>query len=367
MNLKSKIIKRRKTRTVRIGNRFIGGDNPVLVQSMTNTDTRDYFSTLKQIEILEKYGCEAVRVSVVDKESAMAISKIKAASNIPIIADIHFNAELAFEAVRNGADKIRINPGNIGDKAKLKDLIKILKDKNVSLRIGVNAGSIKALKEKKDVSSWSRERWAEEMVKEACEYVDFFESNGFKNIVVSLKADDVERTFIANKIFALKNDIPLHIGITESGPLISGVIKSSLFAYRLLSEGVGDTLRISLTDEPYKEVIAAFEILKNLGLRKYGPDIISCPTCGRCQINLIDIVKKVEEVIYSNPVLRKKSEGKKIAIMGCVVNGPGEAKYADFGICGGNKKGVWIENGKCVKTIEESEWINEIIRKIRSL
>ncbi|MGC9069912.1 MAG: flavodoxin-dependent (E)-4-hydroxy-3-methylbut-2-enyl-diphosphate synthase [Elusimicrobiales bacterium] len=360
-------IKRRKTRPVRLGNRYIGANNPILVQSMTNTDTRDLISTLKQIEKLEEYGCEAVRISVFDEDAAKAISKIKPAMNIPLIADIHFNHKLAIEAIKNGADKIRINPGNIGNKENLVELIKVAKDRGVSIRIGVNAGSIKAVREKKNVSGWDCYRWALEMVSEAMEYVDFFESNGFKDIVVSLKADDIERTLEANKIFALKTDLPLHIGITEAGPFISGLVKTSIFAYRLLSEGIGDTIRVSLTDEPYKEVIAGFEILKSLGLRDYGPHIISCPTCGRCQINLIDVVKKIEERIYSDSFLRKKSEGKKIAVMGCVVNGPGEARYADFGICGGKGNGIWIENGKCVKVIHESEWVNEIIRKIRSL
>ncbi|MCX7641490.1 MAG: flavodoxin-dependent (E)-4-hydroxy-3-methylbut-2-enyl-diphosphate synthase [Elusimicrobiales bacterium] len=367
MKLGSKIL-RRKTRTVRIGKFFIGSKHPILVQSMTNTDTKDITSTLKQIRQLEDYGCQAVRVSVKDENDAFAILKIKPAIYIPLIADIHFTTKLAFQAIKNGADKIRINPGNIEDKEKLSDVIKIAKDKGVSIRIGVNAGSIKAVRENKlQILKWTPKKWADEMVKEAIEYLDFFDKFGFKDIVVSLKADDIERTILANELFASKTDIPLHIGITESGPLISGLVKSTIFAYRMLSCGIGDTIRISLTDEPYKEVIAGFEILKNLGLAKYGPTIISCPTCGRTEINLIDIVKRIEEEIYSNPSLRKKAEGKKIAVMGCIVNGPGEAKYADFGICGGKGKGVWIENGQCIKVVKESEWINEIIRKIMSL
>lgn len=360
--------RRRKTRVVKIGNKFIGGDNPILVQSMTNTLTKDLKSTINQIEILERYGCEAVRVSILDEDDAKSILKIKSAINIPLIADIHFNADLAIEALKNGADKIRINPGNIGDKEKLKKLVKIAKDKGSSIRIGVNAGSLKVVREKNNlISNWQAKDWADEMVREACEYVEFFENLDFKEIVVSLKADDIERTVLANKIFSSKTDIPLHIGITEAGPLISGLVKSTIFAYKLLSDGIGDTIRVSLTDEPYKEVIAGFEILKNLGIRSYGPFIISCPTCGRAQVSIIDIVKKIETEIYSNPNLRRKSENKKIAVMGCVVNGPGEAKYADFGICGGKGKGVFIENGKIIKVIKESEWINEIIRKIRSL
>lgn len=367
MNLKNNL-KRRKTRSIRIGNNFIGSKYPILVQSMTNTDTKDINSTLKQIEQLENYGCEAIRVSVVDEEAAKAIARIKPAMNVPLIADIHFNVNLAIEAIKNGVDKIRINPGNIGGKEKLKDLLKLAKDNGVSIRIGVNAGSLKVVREKgRDISKWTKLQWAKEMVKEAMEYVDFFESVGFRDIVVSLKADDIERTVLANEIFASQTDIPIHIGITEAGPLITGVVKSTMFIHKMLLQGIGDTIRVSLTDEPYKEVITAFEILKSLNLRTYGPDIISCPTCGRCEINLIDIVKKVESEIYSNPDLRKRSEGKKIAVMGCVVNGPGEAKYADFGVCGGKGKGIWIENGKCVKVIKESEWLNNIIRKVRSL
>lgn len=359
-------INRRKTRKVRIGNLYIGGDYPILVQSMTNTDTRDIKSTINQILLLESYGCEAVRVGVIDDDCVKAISKIKPAISIPLIADIHFDWKLAVKSIRAGVDKIRINPGNIGDKKNLKEVIKAAKDNGVSIRIGVNAGSLRAIKEK-DLSNWDNERWAEEMVKEAFDYLDFFEKHGFKDIVVSLKADDVERTIIANEIFASKTDVPLHIGITEAGPLISGIIKSAIFAYKLLSKGIGDTIRVSLTDEPYKEIIAAFEILKTMNLREWGPNIISCPTCSRCEVDLIKIVSSVEERIFSDPNLRKKSQGKKIAIMGCVVNGPGEAKYADFGICGGKGKGVWIECGKQVKVVKESEWINEIVRKIRSL
>lgn len=366
--IKQSKMKRRSTRKVRIGDTFIGAQYPILVQSMTNTDTRDVHSTIKQIHELENYGCEAVRVSVIDDDAAKAIARIKPAISIPLIADIHFDIKLAFEAIKNGADKIRINPGNIGEKEKIKDLLKLAKDKGVSIRVGVNAGSLKVVRDKtKDISKWTPTQWAQEMVKEAMEYLDIFESVGFRDVVVSLKADDIERTIIANEIFAKTTDIPLHLGITEAGPLIAGLIKSTIFFYKMLMKGIGDTIRVSLTDEPYKEVIAGFEILKSLNLRKYGPDIISCPTCGRCQIQLIDVVKKVEEEIYSNPQLRKKAEGKKIAIMGCVVNGPGEAKYADFGICGGKGKGIWIENGKCVKVLKESEWLNAIVRKIRSL
>ena len=360
--MKNKI---RKTRKVRIGNLYIGGGEPIRVQSMTTTQTSDVKSTISQIERLQDAGCEIVRVGVVDMNSARAIGKIKRAIDIPLVADIHFDYKLAIESVKQGVDKIRINPGNIGDKDKVREVVKACKDRNVPIRIGVNAGSLKAIKKYK-TDNWNNLRWAEEMVKEAMDDVEVVESMNFKNIVVSLKADDIERTIMANEIFASRTDIPLHLGVTEAGTLISAVVKSSMAIYHLLSKGIGETIRISLTEEPEKEIRVAFEILKTMNLRKYGPDIISCPTCARCEINLIDIVHKLEEKIYSSNELRKKAEGKKIAIMGCVVNGPGEAKEADFGICGGKGKGIWIENGKQVKVIKESEWINQLIRKIRN-
>jgi len=355
----------RKTRKVRVGNIFIGGGHPITVQSMTSTFTSDIKSTINQIKKLEEVGCEIVRLAVPDMESAKVIGKIKKAVDIPVVADIHFDYRLAVEAAKQGVDKIRINPGNIGDKDKVREVVKACKDNKIPIRIGVNAGSVKAVK-KDNFKKWDKKRWALEMVKEAMEEVKILEDMDFKDIIVSLKADDIERTAIANEIFASKTDIPLHLGVTEAGTMIGGIIKSSILISNLISRGIGDTIRVSLTEDPVKEVRVGFEILKALKLRKYGPEIISCPTCGRTQINLIDLVHKLEDEIYSNSWIRKKAEGLKIAVMGCVVNGPGEAKDADFGICGGKGKGIWIENGKQVKVIKESEWINQIIKKIRS-
>ena len=351
-------------KVVKIGDIFIGGNNPIRVQSMITSDASDPVGCIKMIKKLEQYGCEIVRLSVLNMDGAKNISRIKDAVNVALVADIHFDYRLAIECVKQGIDKIRINPGNIGDEKKVREVVKACKDKKIPIRIGVNCGSLKAIK-KYDTSKWDKKRWALEMVKEAEEEIKILKDLDFHDVVVSLKADDIERTILANEIFASKYDFPLHIGVTEAGTLISGIVKSTIAISYLLNNNIGSTIRVSLTEDPIIEVRVAFEILKALGLRNYGPNIISCPTCGRTQVNIVGIVKRLEEIIYSDPVLRKKSEGKKIAIMGCVVNGPGEAKQADFGICGGKGKGVFIEKGKILKTIKESEWINEIIRKIR--
>ncbi|MEF3280146.1 MAG: flavodoxin-dependent (E)-4-hydroxy-3-methylbut-2-enyl-diphosphate synthase [Elusimicrobiota bacterium] len=356
----------KKTKVVKVGKLKIGGGNPIPVQSMTTTDTKDIIGTISQIKKLTEAGCEIVRVAISDMDAAKAVGKIKKAVDIPVVADIHFDYRLAVESAKQGIDKIRINPGNIGDKNRIKEVVAAAKDKNIPIRIGVNAGSLKALK-KHNTVKWSNERWAEEMVREAMENIEILDSLNFNNIIVSLKADDPQRTIMANELFSKKTDIPLHLGVTEAGTLIRGVVNSSITLSKLLMEGIGDTIRISLTEDPLLEVRVGYEILKSLGLRSYGPDIISCPTCGRCQVNLSDIVHKLENEIYSNAYLLKKSTGKKIAVMGCVVNGPGEAKHADFGICGGKGKGIWIEKGKQVRVIKESEWINQIIRKIREV
>lgn len=357
--------KRRKTRIVKVGNIKIGGGAPISVQSMTNTDTRDVSATVSQIRELEKAGCQIIRLAIVDMDAARNIDKIKRASKVPLVADIHFDWRLAVECVKRGIDKIRINPGNIGEKDKVREVVKACMDKGVPIRIGVNAGSLKVLK-KNPKPQWTAQQWANKMVKEAMEQVETLEEMGFKDIVVSLKADDIDRTLLANKIFASKTDIPLHLGVTEAGTFISGVVKSSLGIGLMLSEGIGDTIRVSLTESPEVQVRVAYELLKSLGLAEYGPDIVSCPTCGRCQSNVSAVVHEIEERIYSDPSIRDKAKGMKIAVMGCVVNGPGEAREADFGICAGKGKGIWIEKGKQTKVISEKEWSNEIIKKIRN-
>jgi len=270
-----------KTRIVKIGNLFIGGDNPVRVQSMITSDASYPDRCIKMIKELERYGCEIVRLSVLNMEGAKKISKIKSAVNIPIVADIHFDYKLAVECAKQGVDKIRINPGNIGDKKRVAEVVKACKDKNIPIRIGVNCGSLKAIK-KYDTSKWDKKRWALEMVKEAEDEIKVLEELNFKDVVVSLKADDIERTILANEIFASRYDFPLHIGITEAGTLISGVVKSSIAISHLLKKNIGSTIRVSLTEEPKIEVRVAFEILKALGLRKYGPEIISCNKTFKC-------------------------------------------------------------------------------------
>ncbi len=354
-----------RTRVVKVGRFAIGGDNPVSVQSMCNTDTRDVKATVDQIRRLEEAGCELIRVAVPDMQAAAGLGRIRRAISIPLVADIHFDWRLAVEAVRQGVDKVRINPGNIGEKDKVKEVVGACKAAGIPIRIGVNAGSLKALREKPR-PAWEPYDWAKQMVKEALDEVRVLERLDFHDIVVSLKADDIERTVMANTLFASKSDIPLHLGVTEAGSFLAGTVKSSLGIGLLLSQGLGDTIRVSLTEDPAMQVRAAYEILKSLGLRRYGPDLVSCPTCGRCQVNVGKVIHELEDRIYSDRNLLKKAEGMKIAVMGCVVNGPGEARSADFGVAGGKGRGIWIEKGKQVKVVKENEWVNEVIRKIRS-
>ncbi|HOW89520.1 MAG TPA: flavodoxin-dependent (E)-4-hydroxy-3-methylbut-2-enyl-diphosphate synthase [Elusimicrobiales bacterium] len=356
----------RKTRTVKVGKFAIGGDNPVSVQSMCNTDTRDLKATIDQIRRLEDAGCEIIRVAVPDMDAARKLGRIRKAIDIPLVADIHFDWSLAVEAARQGVDKVRINPGNIGDREKVRAVVKACKSAGIPIRIGVNCGSLKALK-KTPSPKWRPREWAEVMVREALDEVRVLENEGFRDIVVSLKADDIERTVMANLLFSERSDVPLHLGVTEAGSFLSGTVKSSLGIGLLLTQGVGDTIRVSLTEDPVMQVRAAYEILKALGMRQYGPNLISCPTCGRCQVNVEKVIKEIEARVYSDRTLLERSTGRKIAVMGCVVNGPGEAREADFGIAGGKGRGVWIERGKQMRVVSEAEWVNEIIRKIRSL
>ncbi|OIN99930.1 MAG: 4-hydroxy-3-methylbut-2-en-1-yl diphosphate synthase [Elusimicrobia bacterium CG_4_10_14_0_2_um_filter_56_8] len=354
-----------KTRQIKVGRFTIGGSSPVSVQSMCNTDTRDLKATVDQIRRLEDSGCEIIRVAVPDMQAASNLGRIKRAISIPLVADIHFDWRLAVESVRQGVDKVRINPGNIGEKDKVREVVGVCKSAGIPIRIGVNAGSLKALKDKAR-PAWKPYEWARQMVKEALDEARTLERLNFRDIVVSLKADDIERTVMANTLFASRSDIPLHLGVTEAGSFLAGTVKSSLGIGLLLAQGIGDTVRVSLTEDPVIQVRAAYEILKSLGLRRYGPDLVSCPTCGRCEVNLGKVMHELEDRIYSDKNLLKKSEGMKIAVMGCVVNGPGEARTADFGVAGGKGRGVWIEKGKQIKVIKESEWVNEVIRKIRS-
>ena len=348
--------KKKFTKQITIGNIKIGGGAPVVVQSMTKTDTRDVPSTVSQIKRLESAGCEIVRVAVLNADAAKAMKTIKKKIKIPLIADVHFDHRLALESMASGADGLRINPGNIGSKLKVKEVISAAKDKGVPIRIGVNAGSLE-----KDLLKKYGHPTAKALVESAGRHIKILEDLKFKAIKVSLKASDVMKTVDAYRLFSKKYDYPLHIGISEAGPAFSGTVKSAVGLGILLSEGIGDTIRVSLTADPVEEVKVAYEILKCLHLRQTGPEIVSCPTCGRCQINIRGIVEKVEAGLL------KIKKPLKVAVMGCVVNGPGEAREADIGIAGGKGMGILFKHGKVVKTLKEQELFSTLMREIKKM
>ncbi|MGF7399620.1 flavodoxin-dependent (E)-4-hydroxy-3-methylbut-2-enyl-diphosphate synthase [Thermoanaerobacterium thermosaccharolyticum] len=344
---------RKKTKEVRIGNIYIGGNNPIAVQSMTNTDTKDIKKTVNQIRDLQNAGCDIVRVALLDFEAANAIKEIKKEINIPIVADIHFNYRLAIEAIKNGADKIRINPGNIGCEDKLKLVADAAKDSGIPIRVGVNSGSLE-----KDILNKYGGVTAEGIVESALKSVSLLEKCGFYDIVISLKTSNVPLTIESYKLISEKVNYPLHVGVTEAGTSCSGTIKSSIGIGTLLYMGIGDTIRVSLTGNPLEEVKVGKQILKSLGLSKGGVEIISCPTCGRTKINLIDLAKKVENATASI------KEDIKIAVMGCAVNGPGEAKEADIGIAGGAGEGLIFKHGKVLKKVPEDRLFDEFMKEL---
>ena len=347
--------KRRCSREVSVGNVKIGGNNPISVQSMTTTDTRDSISTIKQIKELEKAGCDIVRIAVPDMEAAKNISNIKKEVNIPIIADIHFDYRLALEAINQGVDGIRINPGNIGSIEKVKMVVEKCKEKNLKIRIGVNGGSLeKELLEKYGSAT------SEALVESALNHVKILEDLEFYNIVISLKSTDIYKTIDAYKLISEKVDYPLHIGITESGSIKKGTIKSSIGVGALLLNGIGDTLRISLTGDPVEEIYVGKEILRSLDLLNDKIKVISCPTCGRCNIDLINIVNEVEDKIEN---IEKNIT---VSIMGCAVNGPGEARDADIGIAGGKGEGLLFKKGEIIKKIKGDNLVDELINEIKS-
>ena len=342
-----------KTREISIGNKVIGGNNPVLIQSMCNTKTSDIEGTIKQIHDLEKAGCEIIRVAVPNRESAKALIDIKKNINIPLVADIHFDYKLALMAIENGVDKLRLNPGNIGSEDRIKAVIDAAKRKNIPIRIGVNSGSL----EKEILNKYGKVT-AEGLVDSAIHEIKIFEKFDYDNIVISIKSSDVLMSIKAHKLLKSMVDYPIHIGITESGTVKSGTIKSSIGLGILLYEGIGDTIRVSLTGDPIEEIYCAKKILSTLGLRKFGPEIISCPTCGRTQIDLINLANKVEA--YLDGI----EKNIKVAVMGCVVNGPGEAKEADIGIAGGNGIGVIIKKGEILKKVREEDMLEELKKEI---
>ena len=335
---------REQTRVIRIGERVIGGGNPVLIQSMTNTRTEDVEATVAQIHALEKAGCEIIRCTVPASEAAKAVGEIKKRISIPLVADIHFDYRMAIAAMENGADKIRINPGNIGGKDKVAAVVAVARERNIPIRVGVNSGSL----EKELVEKYHGVT-AQGIVESALDKVHMIENLGYENMVISIKSSDVLMCVEAHELLAQKTDYPLHVGITESGTITSGNIKSALGLGLILSQGIGDTIRVSLTGDPLEEIKSAKIILRTLGLRKGGIEVVSCPTCGRTQIDLISLANQVENMVSDIPL------DLKVAVMGCVVNGPGEAREADIGIAGGIGEGLIIKHGEIIKKVKEEE------------
>ena len=340
---------RDNTKVIKIGDRVIGGGNPILIQSMTNTKTEDVEATVNQILKLEEAGCEIIRCTVPNENACKAISEIKKQIHIPLVADIHFDYKMAILAIENGADKIRINPGNIGGEENLKAVVKAAKAKNIPIRVGVNSGSL----EKELVEKYNGVT-AEGIVESALDKVRMIEEADYDNIVVSIKSSDVMMCVKAHELIAPKCQYPLHVGITESGTVKSGNIKSSVGLGIILSQGIGDTIRVSLTGDPVEEIISAKLILRTLKLREGGIEVVSCPTCGRTNIDLISLASEVEKLVagYNLNI--------KVAVMGCVVNGPGEAKEADIGIAGGIKEGLLIKKGEIVKKVPENELLSTL-------
>ena len=337
------------TKEVRIGDRIIGGGNPITVQSMTNTKTEDFEATIAQIRKLEDAGCEIIRSTVPTMEAAEAFAKIKKQINIPIVADIHFDYRLAIAAMEYGADAIRINPGNIGSIERIKAVVDVAKERGIPIRVGVNSGSL----EKEIVKKYGRVT-AEGLVESALDKVKIIEDLGYDNMVISIKSSDVLMCVRAHELIAEQTTYPLHVGITEAGTVFSGTIKSSVGLGMILGQGIGDTIRVSLTGDPVEEVRVGQRILQTLGLRRGHIEVVSCPTCGRTQIDLISLANNVERLVENIPLEIK------VAVMGCVVNGPGEAAEADIGVCGGKGEGLIIKHGKIIRKVPESELLGAL-------
>ena len=340
---------REHTKVVQIGDKKIGGGNPILIQSMTNTRTEDVEATVQQILALEAAGCEIVRCTVPTLEAAEALKEIKKRIHIPLVADIHFDYKMAIAAMENGADKIRINPGNIGSIDKIKAVVDVAKERNIPIRVGVNSGSL----EKELVEKYHGVT-AEGLVESALDKVHIIEEMGYDKLVISIKSSDVMMCARAHELIAEKTDYPLHVGITEAGTLFSGNIKSAVGLGIILYQGIGDTIRVSLTGDPLEEIKSAKRILKTLGLRQGGIEVVSCPTCGRTQIDLIGLANQVENLVQDIPL------DIKVAVMGCVVNGPGEAKEADIGIAGGKGEGLLIRKGEIVRKVPEDQLLQAL-------
>lgn len=347
------MIKRRKTKQITVGNMPIGGDAPISVQSMTNTDTRQVEETVAQIKRLEAVGCELIRVAIVDMEAARAIQSIRDQINIPLIADIHFDHRLAIASMEHGAQAIRINPGNIGGPKKLAKVVDAAKNHVVPIRIGVNSGSLE-----KDILKKYGHPTPEALAESAMRNVELLENQGFNEIKISIKSSDPLITVESYRLLANRCSYPFHLGVTEAGGLIAGTVKSSVALGILLYEGIGDTFRISLTRDPVEEIRVGYEILRALNIRHRGPELISCPTCGRCQVNLFNLADEVEHHIQT------MEKPLKIAVMGCVVNGPGEAKEADIGVAGGKGIGIIFKKGKLYKKVAENELLEVFLKEL---
>lgn len=337
------------TKVVKIGDRVIGGGNPILIQSMTNTKTEDVAATVAQIQALTAAGCDIIRCAVPTMEAAEALTEIKKQVSIPVVADIHFDYRLALAAIEHGVDKIRINPGNIGSTERVRAVVDAAKERGIPIRVGVNSGSLE-----KDLVEKYHGVTAEGIVESALDKVHLIEDMGYDNLVISIKSSDVMMCVKAHELIATQTDHPLHVGITESGTIISGNIKSSIGLGLILHQGIGDTIRVSLTGDPLEEIKSAKLILRTLGLRKGGVEVVSCPTCGRTRIDLIGLANQVENMVADIPL------DIKVAVMGCVVNGPGEAKEADIGIAGGIGEGLLIKNGEVYKKVPEGELLEAL-------
>ena len=343
-------MERKDTKVVKIGDRIIGGKNPILIQSMTNTKTEDVKATVEQINRLAAAGCDIIRCAVPTMEAAEALTEIKKQIAIPLVADIHFDYRLAIAAMEHGADKIRINPGNIGGKERVQAVVDVAKERNIPIRVGVNSGSLE-----KDLVEKYHGVTAEGIVESALDKVHLIEDMGYDNLVISIKSSDVMMCVKAHELIADQTNYPLHVGITESGTVMSGNIKSSVGLGIILHEGIGDTIRVSLTGDPVNEIMTAKMILKTLGLRTGGIELVSCPTCGRTEIDLIGLAEQVEKLVADYDHLNIK-----VAVMGCVVNGPGEAKEADLGIAGGKGCGILIKKGQIIKKIDEKDILSTL-------
>ena len=349
------LIKRRKTKKINLDSVPIGGNAPVVVQSMTNTDTRDVEATVFQINALHEAGCEVIRIALPDEDAVQAILDIKKRSRLPLIADIHFDYRLAIDAMKHGVAGIRINPGNIAPD-KIREIVKVAKERETVIRIGVNSGSLQ-----KDLLLKYGGATAEALAESALQNIELFEDQGFDKIKLSLKSSDVPTMIEAYRAIAAKTDYPLHLGVTEAGSLVNAAIKSALGIGTLLYEGIGDTIRVSVTGDPVLEIPLAYGILRALNIRRVGPDIVSCPTCGRCEIDLLNLTNKIEKALTG------RKEYLKVALMGCVVNGPGEAADADIGIAGGKGQGILFKKGKAFKKVKEKDFEKVLLEEINMM